>query len=254
MKISHIHILIAIVIIIGGGIGLASQMGLFQISRSAEPIKLTEDTYDIADIRGSFTLEEVKTYYQVPPEAIIGAFNLETDSEPSTFQLKDLKEIYQPIEIEGEEHAVETDTVKVFVSLYSDIPYASEETFYLPESAVDYLVMEDKLTQEEEHYWTKHTFNPVFIEPDKESSELEDIKDEPVIPEEENKVVSITGRMTIAEIMAIGIDSETFKEITGFDVPENRTIAIREFFASKDLEFSTFKEKMESFLSSGNNN
>lgn len=253
MKIKHIHIVIAIAIIIGGGIGLASQMDLFDTSRSAEPIKLTEDTYDIADIRGSFTLEEIETYYQVPSGAIIQAFNLETDTDPSAFQLKELKEIYQPVMVEGEEVAVETNSVKVFVSLYSDIPYTSEETFHLPESAVDYLITGNKLTPEEEDYWTKHTFNLASAQINEQISEVaEETQDKPVVQEEET--VSITGRMTVAEILAKGINSKTFKEITGFDVPEDRNIAIRDFFASQDLEFSTFKEKMESFLSSGNTN
>ncbi|MBN2395496.1 MAG: hypothetical protein JXC36_03415 [Candidatus Atribacteria bacterium] len=254
MKISHVHILIAIVIIIGGGIGLASQMNLFGTSRSVEPIKLTEDTYDIADIRGSSTLGEIETYYRVPSEAIIEAFSLKADTNPSTFQLKDLKEIYLPVEIEGEEYAVETDTVKVFVSLYSDIPYTSEETFYLPETAVDYLIRENKLTAEEEDYWRKHTFDLDSIEPDEGTTVLgEGTQDEPVIQEEKNPV-SIGGRMTIAEIMAMGIDAVTFKEITGLEVPEDKTMAIRDFFTSQGLEFSVLKEKMESFLSSGDKN
>lgn len=253
MKISHIHLLIAIIVIIGGGIGLASQMNLFETLRSAEPMKLTENTYDIADIRGSYTLEEIETYYRVPSEAIIEAFNLKPDTNPSTFQLKDLKEIYQPVEIEGAAYTVETDTVKVFASLYSDIPYTSEETFFLPETAVAYLIRENKLTREGEDYWTKHTFDLILIESGQEATVIEgETRDEPVVLEEET--VSITGRMTIAEIMAMGIDSETFKEITGLDIPEDKTVSIRDFFTSQELEFSVFKEKMESFLSSDNKN
>ncbi|MDD3656462.1 MAG: hypothetical protein PHI72_06830 [Atribacterota bacterium] len=255
MKISHIHILIAILVIIGGGIGIASQMSLFETSRSAEPARLTEDMYDIADIRGSSTLKEVETYYQVPSEAIIEAFNLKPDINPSTFQLKDLKEIYQTMEIEGAEYAVETDTVKVFVSLFSDIPYTSEETFYLPQTAVNYLIRENKLAQEEEDYWIKHTFDLVPIEPGKEIAEVkEDTNNEPVNQEEEKNDISITGRMTIAEIITMEIDSETFKEITGLDVPEDKTVSIRDFITSRDLEFSVIKEKMEFFLSSNNKN
>lgn len=255
MKISHIHILIAIIVIIGGGIGIASQMSLFGTSRSAAPMKLTSDTYDIADIRGSFTLKEVETYYQVPSEAIIEAFNLKPDTNPSTFQLKELKEIYQPVEIEGAEYAIETDTVKVFVSLFSDIPYTSEETFYLPETTVAYLIREDKLSQQEKAYWIKHTFNLAFIESEEVITEVkEDTNDDHLNQEEEKKAIAITGRMTIAEIINMGIDSEAFKEITGLDIPEDKTVSIRSFIASQELEFSVIKEKMESFLSSDNKN
>ena len=73
MKIKHIHILFIIMFFIGGGIYLSSQAGLFDTSRSVEPSRLTDagDVYNIADIRGSFSLAEIEQYYQVPPEAII---------------------------------------------------------------------------------------------------------------------------------------------------------------------------------------
>ena len=250
MKFRHIHIFFTIIIILWGGIWLTSQLGLFDSSRPAEPIKLTEDVYDVADIRGSFTLAEIEEFYQVSPQAIIEAFNLKDDIDPSLFLLKDLKEIYQEVDIEGEAYAVETDTVKVFVSLYSEIPYTSEETFYLPESAVEYLIKEDKLSPEEQDYWEKHTFKLVSIEPGEELTAEENVETEPPITEEETKTVSITGKTTIIEILAMGMDKEKFKEITGLEVPEDTTQPIRDFFTSQDLEFSSYKEKLEAFLSS----
>ena len=250
MKFKHIHIFFVIVIIFGGGIWLTSQLGLFETSRSTEPIKLTEEVYDVADIRGSFSLTEVEEFYQVPPQAIIEAFNLEEDTDPSVFLLKDLKEIYQEIEIEGKLYAVETDTVKVFVSLYSDIPYISEETSYLPENAVDYLVKEGKLTSEEQDYWENHTFKLVLIEPEEEFPLVEEKLLEQPVSEQEKETVSITGRMTISEILAMGIDEEKFKEITGLEVPEDKTLPIRDFFNNQDLEFSSYKEMLEAYLSS----
>jgi hypothetical protein len=248
MKFKHIHIFFAIIIIVGGGILLTSHLELFDTDRSAEPLKLTEDVYDIADIRGSFTMAEIEKFYQVPPQAIIEAFNLKADTDPSLFKLKDLKEIYQEVEVEGETYAVETDTVKVFVSLYSDIPYTSEETSYLPERAVEYLIKEDKLSQEEQNYWKNHTFKLALIEPDKEHPIVEKEETTQPVTEEETKTISITGKMTIAEILAMGINEEKFKEITGLEVPEDKTLPIRDFFSSQDLEFSLYKEKLESFL------
>jgi len=96
-------LLIIIMVFIGDGIYLASQVGLFNTSRAVEPLRLTdtEDIYNIADIRGSFSLAEIEQYYQVPPEAVIEVFELEKDISPDLFQLKDLKEIYKPVEIDG---------------------------------------------------------------------------------------------------------------------------------------------------------
>lgn len=254
MNIKHIHILFIVVIIIGGGIWLTSEVGLFDTTRSVEPARLTEEVYDIADIRGSFTLSEVETYYQVPPAAMIETFNLNKDTNPTSFQLKDLKEIYQPVEIEGEMVEVETDTVKVFVSLYSDIPYRSEETTHLPEQVVDYLMQENKLTEEEQDYWKNHTFDLIPIEQDTVSQAIEEEENEeiqPVIEEKETESLAITGRTTIAELLSMGIEAENFQEITGLELPEDRSMSIRDYTSSQGLEFSVIREKLESMLVSG---
>lgn len=140
MKIRSFHILLAIMIIIGGGILLASQFDLYNTTRVKSPRKTLEGGYDIADMRGSHTLEEIEKYYQAPASAIIEAFGLKEDTNPSLFKLKDLGAIYKPVELEGKEYNVETDAIRVFVSLYSRSPYVSDETFYLPERTVNYLI------------------------------------------------------------------------------------------------------------------
>jgi hypothetical protein len=145
MKIKSIHILLAIIIIIGGGILLASELDLYNTTRIKSPRKTAEGFYDIYDIRGSHTLEEIEKYYQLPASSVIEAFGLRPDTNPNFFQLKDMKEIFKPVEMEGEKYIVETDTVKVFTSLYLKIPYVSDETFYLPERTVNYLIENDKL-------------------------------------------------------------------------------------------------------------
>jgi len=66
MKIKSIHILLAIIIIIGGGILLASQLGLYNTSKAESPLKTAEGVYDIADIRGSHNLERLKNIISYP--------------------------------------------------------------------------------------------------------------------------------------------------------------------------------------------
>jgi len=65
MKIKSIHILLAIIIIIGGGILLASELDLYNTDRVKSPRKTAEGLYDVSDIRGSHTLEEIEKYYQL---------------------------------------------------------------------------------------------------------------------------------------------------------------------------------------------
>ena len=250
MKIKSIHILLAIIIIIGGGILLASQLGLYSTTRVKSPRKTAEGVYDIADIRGSHTLAEIEEYYQVPASSAIEAFGLRPDTNPTLFQLKDMKETFKPVELEGEEYIVETDTVKVFTSLYLKIPYVSDETFYLPEKTVNYLIENKRLTGEEKDYWLNHTFILEYLENDSLSAsetpeKIEETVEETIEDkvEEEAKEFKVTGETTIQELLDGGITEEKFEEVTGFKVPEDKLVLVRDFVIDKGIEFGEVKDK-----------
>ena len=238
MKIKSIHILLAIIIIIGGGILLASELDLYNTDRVKSPRKTVEGVYDIYDIRGSHTLEEIEKYYQLPASSVIEAFGLRPDTNSKNFQLKDMKEIFKPVELEGEKYIVETDTVKVFASLYLKIPYASDETFYLPEKTVNYLIENNKLTGEEKEYWQGHTFKLEYL-----NSKYLTASDFSEIVVEEAEGFKVTGKTTIQELLDGGITEEIFKEVTGFKVPEDKSVLVRDFVIDKGIEFGEIKDK-----------
>ena len=238
MKIKSIHILLAIIIIIGGGILLASELDLYNTTKVKSPKKTAEGIYDIIDMRGSHTLEEIEKYYQLPASSVIEAFGLRADTNPTLFQLKDMKEIFKPVELEGEEYIVETDTVKVFTSLYFKIPYVSDETFYLPEKTVNYLIENDKLTGEEKEYWQGHTFKLEYLD----SKYLTASEFSKIVVEEAEGLI-VTGRTTIQELLDNGITEEKFEEVIGFKVPDNKSVSVRDFIIDKGLEFGEVKDR-----------
>ena len=238
MKIKSIHILLAIIIIIGGGILLASELDLYNTTRVKSPRKTVEGFYDVSDIRGSHTLEEIEKYYQLPASSVIEAFGLRPDTNSKIFQLKDMKEIFKPVELEEEEYIVETDTVKVFTSLYLKIPYVSDETFYLPGKTVNYLIGNDKLTGEEKEYWQGHTFKLEYLD-----SKYLAASEFSKIAVEEAEGFKVTGRTTIQELLDGGITGEKFEEVTGFKVPDNKSVPVRDFVIDKGLEFGEIKDK-----------
>ena len=237
MKIKSIHILLAIIIIIGGGILLASELDLYNTTRVKSPRKTAEGFYDIYDIRGSHTLEEIKKYYQLPASSIIEAFGLRSDTNPKFFQLKDMKEIFKPVELE-EGYVVETDTVKVFTSLYLKIPYVSDETFYLPEKTVNYLIENDKLTGEEKEYWQGHTFKLEYLD-----SKYLTASEFSKIVVEEAEGFKVTGKTTVQGLLDGGMTEEKFEEVTDFKVPEDKSVLVRDFVIDKGLEFGEIKDK-----------
>jgi hypothetical protein len=268
MKFKNVHIFIIVVLILGGGIWLTSQMGLFNTTRSsaqgsspgrgrnrstisAESVdisknnelqvqkKLSAEIVDINDIRGSFTLVELENIYQIPPIAIIKSFGLYKDTNPATFRLRDLKDLYDPYEIDGETYHIETDTVKVFTSLYTNSPYTSEETFYLPEGAVEYLIEHNRLTSEQESYWKEHAFNLNSIKKDKQ-----------ITTQQDSMSFSLTGNTTIADLFSMGMNEDAFKEILGTDVPKDKNITVRDFLVFQGLGFDDAKEDLELYFSS----
>ncbi|MEA3453953.1 MAG: hypothetical protein U9R12_03365 [Candidatus Caldatribacteriota bacterium] len=238
MKIKSIHILLAIIIIIGGGILLASELDLYNTTRVKSPRKTVEGLYDVSDMRGSHTLEEIEKYYQLPASSVIEAFGLRPDTNSKNFQLKDMKEIFKPVELEGEKYIIETDTVKVFASLYLKIPYASDETFYLPEKTVNYLIENNKLTGEEKEYWQGHTFKLEYL-----NSKYLTASDFSEIVVEEAERLKVTGKTTIQELLDGGITEEIFEEVTGFKVPEDKSVLVRDFVIDKGIEFGEIKDK-----------
>ena len=238
MKIKSIHILLAIIIIIGGGILLASELDLYNTTRVKSPRKTAEGLYDVSDMRGSHTLEEIEKYYQLPASSVIEAFGLRPDTNSKNFQLKDMKEIFKPVELEGEEYIVETDTVKVFASLYLKIPYVSDENFYLPEKTVNYMIENNKLTGEEKEYWQGHTFKLEYL-----NNKYLTASDFSKIVVEEAEGLTVTGRTTIQELLNGGITEEKFEEVTGFKVPEDKSVLVRDFVIDKGIEFGEIKDK-----------
>jgi hypothetical protein len=238
MKIKSTHILLAIIIIIGGGILLASELDLYNTTRVKSPRKTAGGLYDVSDMRGSHTLEEIEKYYQLPASSVIEAFGLRPDTNSKIFQLKDMKEIFKPVELEEEEYIVETDTVKVFTSLYLKIPYVSDETFYLPGKTVNYLIENDKLTGEEKEYWQGHTFKLEYLD-----SKYLTASEFSKIVVEEVEGFKVTGKTTIQELLDGGITEEKFKEVTGFKVPEDKSVLVRDFIIDKGVEFGEIKDK-----------
>jgi hypothetical protein len=202
------------------------------------PRKTAEGFYDIYDIRGSHTLEEIEKYYQLPASSVIEAFGLRTDTNPTLFQLKDMKEIFKPVELEEEEYIVETDTVKVFASLYLKIPYVSDETLYLPGKTVNYLIENEKLTGEEKEYWQEHTFKLEYL--DNEYLTADEFSK---IVVEEAEGFNVTGKTTIQELLNGGISEEKFEEVTGFKVPEDKSVLVRDFVIDEGIEFGEVKDK-----------
>jgi hypothetical protein len=222
---------IAVLVVMFGGIFLTIGTGHWAITREAEPIKLETGEYDPADIRGSYTFAELEEFFAVPADLLFKAFIIPEELRKPTFQIKNMEGLFAPVIIDGAEIEVGTDLVRVFISLYTGLPYESEETSHLPSSAVETLIQEKKLDAEQTTYWQGHVF------------ELVPAGETPAEPveEEQKETVEIKGGTTMGELLEYGLTKEQFKEITDIEMPDNTALGLRDFATEHELDMETVK-------------
>ncbi len=140
------------------GILVSWALGWWQTESDKTPERLEAATetgeagaYDPADIRGSYTLEEISRFYGVPLEDLADAFTVDR-GRAAAFKVKDLETVFPDPESE-----VGTSSMKLFVAWYKGLPYELKEESFLPAPATAILREKAALTPEMEEYLTTHT-------------------------------------------------------------------------------------------------
>ena len=158
MKIKpQIAVFASIIFVIAGILG-SMALGWWQTESDKIPQRLDtaavpgeEAAYDPADIRGSYTLNEISSLFQIPLEELAAAFGIKQD-EAAEFKVKGLETIYTDPEKE-----VGTSSVRLFVAWYKGLPYELKEDSFLPAPAARILRDKAGLTSEQEEYLNTHT-------------------------------------------------------------------------------------------------
>ncbi len=216
--------IIAVIVFIGilfGGIFLADITGLWVTESTKIPVKTAQGEFDPGDIRGSYSFLDVKNSFSVPVDVLAKAFGIEGDA--GEFKLKELEELYAHLDNE-----VGTGSVRYFVMLYTGIQSDLAETSYLPESAIELLIEEGKISADHEavSYGVKLT------------EEVNALEEESI--EEEHVEPVVKGTTTIAEVISKGYTKEEIASILGFEEFKN-TDVIRDLCTANDLKFSEIK-------------
>lgn len=152
MKIRSSSLGVIIFVIIFGGILSTSILGIWKTEGTKTPRKISAGdyagSYDPADIRGSYTFSNISKNYNIPIKDLGEAFGIKENVE--NFKVKELEGIYSELD-------VRTGSVRLFVALYTGLPFEIKEDIYLPQSAVDILKNKRQLTTEEITYIEGHT-------------------------------------------------------------------------------------------------
>lgn len=204
-----------------GGITLSSAVGWWQTESSKQAVVFSEGEFagqpDPADIRGSYTFGDVERNFGVPSATLAQAFDVVSKSDPAAFRLKDLESIYADQEFE-----IGTASVRLFVALYTGLPYDMTEDVYLPKRAVGMLKSKGTLTEEQSTYLNGHTVtidSPSGTSLDEVSGTLSEEH-----AEYDSSERVIKGKTTFQDLLDWGVPQAAIEEIIGGSLPNPLTV------------------------------
>lgn len=238
MKISNMILAIALSSIFIFGILISDFLGYWQTESIKIPQKISEGefegSYNPADIRGSYSFGDVSNSFEIDVETLARAYDLiDLVEDPSSFRLNQLEEYYEF----DEDIEIGTGSVKYFVSLYTGIPYESDDDV-LPTTAVEILYENGKISEEmyKELKEISIDISEFLITEDTTIGEPEEKTEE----EEEYVIKSTT---TVLEVIRWGISIEELEGLIGVGKLSEKDV-IREVCLDNGVSFSEVKEKI----------
>jgi len=233
-------ILAAFIIGIGSTIGL----NLWRTTNTKVLAKFTsgeyEGEYNPADIRGSHTFSQVSEFFEIPLEEIGKSFGLDVVDNMASFKCGNLKEIYGAVESTIEGGEIGTDSVKLFISLYTGLSYTPEETTLIPAPAMS--VLKEKLSEEE----LKVIENRVVPLPGLKPLSIENLEDD--LAEVDT---TVKGNTTFQDLLDWGLAKEEIETALGTSMgkpAEN----IRDYCVGREIEFGEVKNVLQEMLDANN--
>ncbi|GAB6173040.1 hypothetical protein JCM15765_25180 [Paradesulfitobacterium aromaticivorans] len=238
MKINSKIAAIFMLVILFSGIGISKGLGVWHTESTKVPAKYTSGEfagqYNPADIRGSYSFGDVSSAFGVAPEELAKAFAV-TVKDPAEFLVKDLGTLYADAEAEGK--AVETDSLRYFVALYTRLPYETSEESYLPAPAVAILKAQAKLTPEQISYFESHTVKPAATATASAGAAV-------ATASGEAEGDAVKGKTTFKEILDWGVPQDKIEEIIKGKIPA-AGMAVRDYCSQNGIEFSSIKTALQ---------
>jgi len=251
MKIKNWHMGLIVLIVIFGGIAMTMAFNLWNTEgggggqggggKIPVTFKVGEfaGEYNPADIRGSYSFGDISELFLIPLTELGTAFGLEAIENLAYFKCRDLEVAYANLE---EDVEIGTGSVKVFVALYTGLPYTLSGDDYLPQSAAEILKAKATLTEDQVAFLDTHSVDISglqIVEPD--------VITEGVVPTEEHETATemvIKGNTTFGDLLAWGLSEEEIEAIIGGELPATG-MTIRDFASQKGLDFGYIKAPLQ---------
>lgn len=244
VKVKELVLAITIISIIFGGIVITKAVDLWTTTTEKVPAKYKSGelagTYNPEDIRGSYTFNDVSTYFDIDLPILLEAFGISPDTNGDDVQVKDLEGLYSDLGFE-----IGTGSVQVFVALYNNLPISLDDN-YLLKQAVNIIINNNKqLTDEQIAYLQSHQVelngdNDIVV-PEKAVNTSDSQAQEST---SENLV---NGSTTFQQVLDAGITKEQIEDILGTSMPPtNQTV--KDYCVSQGMQFSTIKNALNALV------
>lgn len=239
MKLNSLKVFILTLVIIFGGIYLSNLGGLW-ITESKKEVRVIDQGEligmpDPEDIRGSYSLGDIESNFDIPVNDIAKAFGIEHDN-PVEFQIKELEDIYVNL---GDDIEIGTESVRIFVSMYKDIPF--EWSGDIPNTALEVLKSKKLLSESEEAYLSDHSID---INHTTKNQQIDSDADH----EQSKEAPLVNGKTTVKDLINSGIEENVIIDTIGSYANEN--MLIRDICTENGISFSVAKTKFTEMLES----
>jgi len=241
MKIRLKLLAIIVPVILLGGIAVSMAAGVWSTTTDKQPATYTSGEfageYNPADIRGSYTFEDISSLFGIKLGVLYEAFGIPEGT--SGMKTKDLEGMY------GDTIEIGNESVQVFVALYKNLPMVLDDTL-LPQTAADVLLRDNKdLTDEQKAYIAEHTAKETAQESAPSASEPSASPSPTGSPLKDgtNEEALVNGSTTFQQLLDAGISKEDIELIIGSPLPPtNQTV--KDYCNAQGLSFSQIKDQL----------
>jgi len=283
IRIKTVPMAIIAVATIFGGIVVAKSVGYFETTASKQPVKFKTGELaglpNPADIRGSYTWNDIEKAFGVPAAESAAAFSGAGHTLDPAARVSELETLYAGVLPAGLE--IGTGAVRLFVSLYTGLPFEAEAGSVLPDGALALLAsrpgMDKELLKKYIIPGTAPAPSPAATTPAATGPAVTPAAPVPAAATSAapapkattpatpapaatpaatgtgtGAAVSTTGRAvagktTYGDLYGWGLTEAQVETVTGFK-PGARTQTVREAAAAAGIEFSTFKTALQALV------
>ncbi len=199
-------------------------------------------TYDPADIRGSYSFDDVSRNFDIPIDVLQKAFMIPTSYDIHAFQNKTLESLYAVPE-PGE---IGNGSVKLFVALYAGLPYPYESSGdYLPLSAFEILVDEDKLSEDQSLYLQPYLIDLTNLSLNNVTAKDTEVSTENSEEHDASVDRTVKGKTMFKDVLDMGITQDEIESILGIAMGHPLE-EIRTYCQEHSIEFQVVKSALQS--------